>query len=102
MQSAQLNAKIGKMISRKRLAAGWTQADLSLKTGIKRTSIAQIERGKQGILVDKLYTIAAALKCEITMLLPLIRNSNKMVTTSAEDMSKDTMDRVLKIVQSYE
>lgn len=43
---------------------GWTQLDLSKKIGLSRGSIANIERGRQRILLDDIFTFAKVLKVD--------------------------------------
>ena len=51
---------IGARIEQMRNALGWTQDDLSKKVGLSRGSIANIETGRQRILLHDVETIAGA------------------------------------------
>jgi DNA-binding XRE family transcriptional regulator len=44
---------------------GYTQEDLSQKTGIPRETINRIESGRRNVTLDKLLSIASAMKLEI-------------------------------------
>jgi transcriptional regulator with XRE-family HTH domain len=49
---------MGERIRRARVAAGLQQQDLADAIGLTRTSVSNIERGKQGLSVDLLYSIS--------------------------------------------
>jgi transcriptional regulator with XRE-family HTH domain len=53
-------------IRRKR---GWTQEDLSQKSKLSRTFIADLERQAKSVTVDKLADLAKTLKVPIALLL---------------------------------
>jgi transcriptional regulator with XRE-family HTH domain len=63
--------QVGKNIRRYREGAHRTQAQLALQIGISRASLANIEAGRQQILVHYLFAIAEALDLDSpTPLLP--------------------------------
>lgn len=51
----------GSAIATRRKALGLTQAELASKVKISRASIANIERGRQSILLHHVYALASAL-----------------------------------------
>lgn len=51
---------IGIKIEMMRNALGWTQQDFAKKVGLTRGSVANIETGRQRILLHDIETIAAA------------------------------------------
>jgi len=61
---------IGQIIRRKRKQLDQKQKDLAPKLGISRASLANIETGRQKVLVHQLYLIAAALGMSPNELLP--------------------------------
>jgi transcriptional regulator with XRE-family HTH domain len=61
---------IGALIKAKRKALGFKQEQLASELRISRGSLANIETGRQGILVHQLYKFAAALKLKPAELLP--------------------------------
>jgi transcriptional regulator with XRE-family HTH domain len=67
-------SELGSVIRRRRKAIGRTQADLARSIGLARASIANIECGRQKILLHQLYQLASALQIGIVELLPLSRD----------------------------
>jgi transcriptional regulator with XRE-family HTH domain len=61
---------VGKLIRVRRRAIGVTQESLGQSIGLTRTSINNIEHGRQAIQVHMLRAIASALSVEVTALLP--------------------------------
>lgn len=61
----------GSAVSTRRKALGLTQAKLASKVKISRASIANIESGRQNILLHHVYALAAALNfTKVAELLP--------------------------------
>jgi transcriptional regulator with XRE-family HTH domain len=65
-----LNAEFGAIVRRLRKARGMTQDELARKTCLSRVAIANLELGRQGILLNRIYGLAAALGVEPQCLLP--------------------------------
>lgn len=65
-----LYSRIGEAIRGRRLELGMTQAELADALDFARTSIANIETGRQTIYVDTLYEIAKALDTVPATLVP--------------------------------
>lgn len=61
---------VGQRIKAERQAAGMSQADLARAIGMLRTSITNIETGRQNLPLLTLERIAQALDCAIGDLLP--------------------------------
>lgn len=71
VEPEKIYEELGETIKRLRKEVGYTQARLSSQAGISRASLANIEAGRQQILVHHLYTIALALQLDSPMqLLP--------------------------------
>lgn len=70
MTHDELYAEIGKRIRDARERHGLTQEDLATAISLTRTSITNIERGRQRFLLHTLYDIAVALHEEPYVLLP--------------------------------
>ena len=66
----ELYSEIGLRIRKEREALGFTQADLAREVQLTRTSITNIEAGRQKMLIQTLYAIANALGISIACLLP--------------------------------
>lgn len=66
----QLASTLGKNIRAQRKAKGISQDGLALTCKIDRSYMGRIERGEVNLTVEKLYSIADALRCEPTSLLP--------------------------------
>lgn len=65
-----LYAELGKRVLRERQRLGISQDALGKKVGLTRTSITNLERGKQRLMVDKLVLIASELSVPVSELLP--------------------------------
>jgi transcriptional regulator with XRE-family HTH domain len=62
--AGEIYSKVGAAIRSKRDEIGMTQSALAERTGLGRTSITNIERGGQSILVHQLVEIAKVLKAD--------------------------------------
>jgi len=63
---------VGRMVRKGRESAGLRQDELAERVGLTRTSITNIEKGKQRIQIHTLYAIARALSLSPYALLPSI------------------------------
>lgn len=70
MQENGLYSEIGRRIKAEREALGFSQIDLAQEIGLTRTSITNIEAGRQRMLIQTLYAIATALGIPVSDLLP--------------------------------
>lgn len=61
MTQEALNRTIGKALAERRRAAEKRQADVARECGISRSSLANIEKGRQSLSLFLLYQIAEAL-----------------------------------------
>jgi transcriptional regulator with XRE-family HTH domain len=68
-------AELGRQIQVKRDKAGLTQQALASLVGLSRASIANVERGKQRLMLDTYLDLAAALKVAPAELLPDVSTS---------------------------
>lgn len=55
---------LGENVRRLRLAAGLSQDELAGRSGLHRTYISSIERGKRNVSVENIFTLASALGCD--------------------------------------
>jgi transcriptional regulator with XRE-family HTH domain len=89
MESGTLYLQLGEKIRRARTGAGKTQAQAAAEIGISRASLANIEAGRQQILVHHLFAIARALDLnKVADLLP---------DTDAADVATSIVRSVLPI-----
>ena len=75
--------ELGWSIRRYRKGAGRTQAQLAAEIGISRASLANIEAGRQQVLVHYIYAIAEALDLDSPMAL---------MPTTPKDQSSRNLD----------
>jgi transcriptional regulator with XRE-family HTH domain len=66
----QLFETIGQRLRERRLAIDVKQADLAKRLGLSRSSLANIEAGRQRIPLYTLYRICVELDIDVTALLP--------------------------------
>jgi transcriptional regulator with XRE-family HTH domain len=66
----QLYVQLGKLVRAKRDQADLTQGQLAERIGLTRTSISNIENGRQKIQLHTLYALATALGVPVEILLP--------------------------------
>ena len=86
---------IGTTIKQKRKRLGWTQEQLANQLATSRASLANIETGRQNVLVHQLYNFAAVLDLKIEDMLPPADNPNSVLSTSDFPLPSD-LSRVQK------
>lgn len=89
-----LYASLGATIRSKRDSAGMSQDVLASKVGLSRTSVTNIERGRQSVLVHQLYLFAEALGVEPAALLP---DAPKRERLRAEPVSAEVAEMVSRL-----
>lgn len=72
-------AQIGALIKKRREALTLTQADVATSAGLSRTSLTNIESGRQRLMVDQLQKICTSLDMPITTLLNKVELDSKAV-----------------------
>ena len=70
MKVPALYKRIGATIKVQRRALGLTQQQLAMRLGISRASLANVETGRQRVLVHQLYELAKHLNVSVQELLP--------------------------------
>lgn len=60
VQCEPVYVSFGEVVKMHRLKRGWTQTDLAEKIGLSRTSITNIEIGRQRVLLSDLFDFAKA------------------------------------------
>src|SRR5689334_10508172 len=62
MTEMQLYRNLGRAVAKRRKELGLTQADVGRCIGLSRASLANIETGRQKVLLHQVYRLADALK----------------------------------------
>ena len=65
----ELLAQLGLRIRKLRKRGGWTQVVLAERTGVDRSFLADVERGKRNISILNLYLLAKGLNVSLSRLL---------------------------------
>jgi transcriptional regulator with XRE-family HTH domain len=91
---------IGQKIRERRSERGLTQAQLAKLLSLSRTSVTNIESGRQKLLVHTLVQIASVLNMEANALLPNVTTSEKTITNEAllEELSASDRQFISQIV----
>jgi len=72
MDSGAVYAELGRLVRAHRERLGLSQAALAERVGLSRTSITNIEQGRQKILLHQLFALAQSLAVRPEALLPSI------------------------------
>jgi transcriptional regulator with XRE-family HTH domain len=107
MKLEPLYRSIGTAIRGKRRQLDWSQEKLARKLMISRGTLANIEAGRQRILVHQLYAIAAALDLKPNDLLPAF---NAAVTPGGppeafplpQHLNAQQRDQLSRLIQAAE
>jgi len=83
MQKAIYKA-VGARIAARRRHLGMTQETVAARLGMSRASLANIETGRQSLLLHNVYAIAEVLELSLVDLLPA--SSKQPVTTEQDDV----------------
>ena len=99
--SNQLYCRVGARIREIRESRGLTQKELASRISLTRTSIANIETGRQKIQLHTLYEIAAALNIELSTLLPRVYLGPKtdLLEALPEDLDKDDKAWIISLIR---
>ncbi len=101
MISEELYILVGQLIRKVREEHGLTQAQLATLVSLTRTSITNIEHGRQKLLLHTLYGIADALDIEPQTLLPSpkkLLNTQEIDQDIPADLSRDEREWIRSIV----
>lgn len=96
----KLYKTIGENIQRLRSKRDMSQDELAQKVDLVRTSITNIEKGKQKIQIHTLFQIASALGVLVTDLLPTSPAQTPDIDKLLEQQSlhEDSRDAVLRVL----
>jgi DNA-binding XRE family transcriptional regulator len=70
VNETQLYSQIGKRIKQRRIELGMTQTQLAETIGVLRTSITNIEAGRQKAPLHMIYQLCIVLSVEVATILP--------------------------------
>ncbi len=71
MSENEVYSALGAAVAQRRKALGLTQAEVAERIGLRRASVANIETGRQRVLLHQVYALANALDLEgIYLLVP--------------------------------
>lgn len=62
MSDMELYRRLGRAVAERRTELGLTQSDVAEKLGLSRASLANLENGRQRIMVHQLFALVNALK----------------------------------------
>jgi transcriptional regulator with XRE-family HTH domain len=93
-----LYIEIGKKIKNARNAKNLSQANLAKASSLSRTSITNIEKGRQHLPLHTLYAIANALETKVAELLPSQNQPSEKKLPG--DLQPKELDWLQKIVSS--
>jgi len=86
-------ARLGARIAEERKLSSLTQQDLGDAIGLSRTSVTNIENGRQPLQVYTLMRIAARLKVPVEVLLPM--EGNVSIPDNLEASVRAWLDNIL-------
>jgi transcriptional regulator with XRE-family HTH domain len=94
---------IGVIIRARRKALQMTQEVLSKKLGISRGALANIETGRQNILVHQLYNYASILGLNVSDLLPITRREVRSTEVDKvpvpSNVNRSQAEQIARLIQ---
>ena len=91
MSDGAIYKAFGRAVATRRKELGFTQADLAGRVGMSRASVANIESGRQNVLLHHVYNRASALQfSKVSDLLP-----NQLKPATQEDLDMILSDETL-------
>jgi transcriptional regulator with XRE-family HTH domain len=70
LEEERFHNQLGRIIRTRREQLGLTQDQIAEALSLSRTSIVNIEKGRQRVIAYQLVRLATALRCEVVDLLP--------------------------------
>jgi transcriptional regulator with XRE-family HTH domain len=102
MKHEAIYGVVGERIKMRRKKLGMTQEQLAQKLEISRASLANIETGRQSILLHNLYSIAKAIELAPESLLPTltvhIENGASELIELPEDLKLEQKRQIERII----
>jgi transcriptional regulator with XRE-family HTH domain len=100
MNSASIYREFGAKVRKSRNAVELTQDVLAERVGLSRTSITNIESGRQKILLHQFFLLAEALSVSPQALLPTTQPKKQIEQALPKDLSRKDKDLILRIIES--
>lgn len=104
MDDMEIYRQLGRNIARLRNERGSTQAEIAAQIGLTRASLANIETGRQKVLMHHVFRLANALDCaSIIELVPAsfdFSDDVQPITTHGSPLSQQQHALVQRFVQS--
>lgn len=106
MDQRQLYRRIGGLVREHRKQRQLTQEALSQGIGMSRAALANIEAGRQQMLVHQLYAIARVLEVKLAELLPAptedLLDGNGMEAQLPPGLSEMQRKQIMKLIKTAE
>jgi len=105
MKREAIYSRIGSIIRSKRREKDSSQESLAKRLGLSRATLANMESGRQRILVHQLYALAEALSCKIEDFLPASHHesgpdSPLVFSESLSTQQRSQLERMIGAVQA--
>ena len=102
MSPQSIYEHLGRVIRTRRKALGMTQETLAAKLDISRGSLANIETGRQNVLVHHLYKLGSVLNLEPTDFLPITSNATTRLDLAElplpDDLKKNQKEQIARLI----
>ena len=106
LENMELYHRIGRVVAKRRGELGLTQSDVAERLGLSRASLANLESGRQRIMVHQLFALVNALQFQSILdlvpqtwvlpgPLPEIRVSNSTLSPRQQSTVKSLLARAL-------
>jgi transcriptional regulator with XRE-family HTH domain len=82
--SSKINSVFGERVATIRHTKGFSQTLLAERAGVSRATIANIELGKQNVLLHQVYSLSRALHCDPVSLLPELQSVSEGFGSQAD------------------
>ncbi len=106
MEESQIYRSLGTLVRRQREACSLSQGGLGQLVGLSRASIANIETGRQRVLLHHLYGLAVALRVDVRALVPRMTPDGEVSPgpqiKATETLSESEQAEVTMIVGSID